>query len=90
MFEALIVGVAIAACLGATALLWGKEPTRRRLVLTTALGIVAAVLVWMLLGNLMTVPDAAVAALGVWLIVLTAVLVRSGLSRGTRGTPGTV
>lgn len=86
MLEALIVGVAIAACLGATALLWGREPTRRRLMLTTALGIVAAVLAWMLLGNVITVPDSAVAALGVWMVVLTAVLVRTGLSRGMPGT----
>jgi hypothetical protein len=86
MFEALIVAVAIAACLGASALLWGTGLTRPRLLLSTALGIVAAVVAWMLLGNALTLPDAAVTALGVWLVVLTAVLVRAGLTRVAPGT----
>lgn len=83
MWNALIVGAAIAACLGATVLLWGGEPSRRRLALTTALGIVAAVLAWMLLGNILSISDTAGAALGVWLVVLAVVLVRTGVERGT-------
>ena len=44
---------------------------------------VAAVLAWMLLGNILSISDTAGAALGVWLVVLAVVLVRTGVERGT-------
>lgn len=84
MFGVIVAAVAIAACLLATTMLWGKNPSNGRLAASTLLGIVAATLLWMIVSNSFKIPDdeSAWAALAVEMIVLSVVLVRKGRQRG--------
>jgi hypothetical protein len=86
MVETLTVAVAMAACLGAAALTFGDAPTRVRVVRTTLLGILAAVVAWLLIGTVLDVPESGVAPLGVWLIGLAVAVARSGTRRSAPGT----
>ncbi len=85
MLGTLLVAVAMATCLGVAALLRGSSPTRARVLATTMVGIAAAVLAWMVVGMLVTVPESGVVALGVLLIGLSVGLARSGLRRPAPG-----
>ena len=85
MLDTLLVAVAMTTCLGVAALARGSSPTRARVLGTTLLGIVAAVLAWMLLGTVVAVPESGVLALSVFLIGLSAGLARSGMSRPAPG-----
>ena len=85
MVETLTVAVAMAACLGAAALVRGGAPTRSRLLWTTFGGILAAVTAWLLLGTVLSVPESGVMALGVWLIGLSVALARSGTRSSSPG-----
>jgi hypothetical protein len=85
MLDTLLVAVAMATCLGVAALARGSAPTRARVLGTTMAGIAAAVLVWMLVGMVVSVPESGVVALGVLLIGLSVGLARSGTRRPTPG-----
>ncbi len=81
MLATVLVAVAMTTCLGVAVLARGSDPSRARVLGTTLLGIVAAVIAWMLLGMVVAVPEAGVVALSVFLIGLSAGLAWSG----TRG-----
>ncbi|MCP3422586.1 hypothetical protein [Nocardioides pinisoli] len=85
MLDTLLVAVAMTTCLGVAALARGSAPTRARVLGTTMAGIAAAVLVWMLVGMVVSVPESGVVALGVLLIGLSVGLARSGTRRHTPG-----
>ena len=85
MLATLLVAVAMATCLGVAALASRSAPTRPRVLATTMVGIAAAVLAWMLLAMVVTVPESGVVALGVLLIGLSVGLARSGTRRTTPG-----
>ena len=88
MLGIIIAAVAIAACLLATTMLWGENPSNGRLAVSTLLGIVAATLLWMIVSNSFKIPDdeSALTALAIEMIVLSVVLIRKGRQRGDTET----
>ncbi|QSR32040.1 hypothetical protein CFI00_16295 [Nocardioides sp. S5] len=85
MLATLLVAVAMATCLGVAALARGSAPTRARVLGTTMVGIAAAVLAWILVGTVATVPESGVVGLSLFLTCLSVGLVRSGLRPPTPG-----
>ena len=85
MLATLLVAVAMVSCLGVAALARGSAPTRARVLGTTTLGIAAAVLAWMLVGTVVTVPESGVLGLSLFLTCLSVGLARSGMHPPTSG-----
>ncbi|CAB4914783.1 unannotated protein [freshwater metagenome] len=85
MLATLLVAVAMTTCLGVAALARGSAPTRARVLGTTMAGIAAAVLAWMLVGTVVTVPESGVVGLSLFLTCLSVGLARSGMRPPTPG-----
>ncbi len=85
MLATLLVAVAMATCLGVAALARGNAPTRARVLGTTMVGIAAAVLAWMLVGKVVTVPESGVVGLSLFLTCLSVGLARRACIRPASG-----
>ncbi len=85
MLATLLVAVAMATCLGVAALARGNAPTRARVLGTTMVGIAAAVLAWILVGTVITIPESGVVGLSLFLTCLSVGLARAGMHPPTSG-----
>ena len=85
MLATMLVAVAMATCLWVAALSRGSAPTRARVLGTTLVGIAAATLARMLVSTVVTVPESGELALGLFLLVLSVGLVRSGMRESAPG-----